>query len=503
MQTIILGDIRTAFKASEDDIRLRRGFGSFVAQILRFIISDKSYEGLKLSAQLLKDSASNTWLPEIPHDIIWKFYDHTWELDQYRQAMDVYQFLRRPEILERRQYPPPKGRAVEWLLYGFLGRAHNMQGAKVLVEHLYRDDRNLSIHDVMMVISQCCQRGFWEAALALWKRHTAHESKEKLSDDRLAMRTALYGSPKVMLKMVKLLKHLETRAYSRAGESEDGNATPFLERIDIKNQLVEMPSPEECIRLARFIISKHIEVKGPMEKATRHDINALSRAYFVLGNVEEGLATMKILLDHGMIPQAHDISVMLSGMAAIDPRRAARMMQRMLDRGLKPEKVDFGALLHEASTEGDDVLVGMLMHKAQEVGIGQLSSRAIHTLVQRSLRFGQAGEAEQPVEAKETLERALAMMSRMEFTDHVATPALGARCVRASLGVNQAELAYQFWRRFVAGKVDGTSMTQRTLRGQLRSGVAKAIKHGWTTRRRASAMFAEMGDQDGIRPDGE
>lgn len=249
---------------------------------------------------------------------------------------------------------------------------------------------------------------------------------------------------------------------------------------------------EECTEFAEMVLSKFIESKQPLETARRSDLNALSRAYFLLDDIEMGIKTMRILLDRKQIPTSRELGVILASMAALSPRRAGQMMQLMLDKGIRPEVGDFGAIIHEASIRGDDELVGALVSKAHELGHEQLSMEGLHSLIRFSIRFRPAKGGERPVEEAETLTRVLRMMKALMQADHVPTPWMGARCARASLRVNQARLAYEFWRLLVRDKEDWNHPSQQELRVRISRALKREMRSGLIKEEWGRPMISDL-----------
>jgi hypothetical protein len=249
---------------------------------------------------------------------------------------------------------------------------------------------------------------------------------------------------------------------------------------------------EEYLDFARLVISKFREIHEPLIDASRSTLNALSRSYFELGDVDEALETLRHILTRFEIPTRRELSVVLAGMAAYSPRRAARMLQEMLDRGLQPQTCDFGTIIHEAALRGDDQLVGALVSKSHEVGYEQLSPEAVHSLLRFSIRAPKTAWNERNTEQFHTLRRVLKTIRSLPETEHIPSPRTGARCIRASLRVNQTALAFEFWDLLVRGKEDESHAAQERLCRNIATNIRRDMGRGWVARDRGLWMLSRL-----------
>ena len=93
-----------------------------------------------------------------------------------------------------------------------------------------------------------------------------------------------------------------------------------------------------------------------------------------MGRISDGINTLKILLERRELPDMYDINVALSAMAEYSPRKASRMIGKMVRRGLTPDAVTFGTVLHHSIIHGDMDLANKLFNQAQQTGTGEVFS---------------------------------------------------------------------------------------------------------------------------------
>jgi pentatricopeptide repeat protein len=135
---------------------------------------------------------------------------------------------------------------------------------------------------------------------------------------------------------------------------------------------------------AKEVLDKFRACKVPLERASQQDLNALARAYFMMDKTEEGFALFQ-MVKATRSPDMYDVNVVLSGVAKYNVELASRMIDRMHERGLVPNAVTWGTVIHLAFLKGDMELMISLVRRAQERGTSEFTARTIGTLIRASV----------------------------------------------------------------------------------------------------------------------
>jgi hypothetical protein len=167
------------------------------------------------------------------------------------------------------------------------------------------------------------------------------------------------------------------------------------------------------------------------------------------------------------------------------------MVDRMHERGLVPDPVTWGTLIHYAFLKGDvESMIG-LVERAQQRGISEFSSRTTGSLIRASLSevpsgsqlpgrtitlgresgigsleltFGGEGSAEQ---VRRNLGMALHLIRRLDSEAFVGTWSLAKFCLDAALRVGDAELAFSFWDKHLRSKTQWNDAEHASTRRKL------------------------------------
>jgi hypothetical protein len=420
--------------------------------------------------------------------VIITFYRKAHVTEEQESARTAFKALQHHGKKNGIAYTPPSGGALIWLLKYLSQKIYDMHSARQLAHAV--NQANFVIHDVhvLSLLNLFTQGGFLDEAEDMWRRYTEVETDRRPTDAEKKLRDRIYGSSVVMSGFIRAFVRGSERA-RRQAEAKSIYRSTYIAPVNAPKK-----GPDELHEFALLVLEKYVENNQPLNQASRIDVSALARAYFILGQTSAAVRTMKSILRRNIIPTAQELSITLASMANLSPRRASRMLQRMIDKGIQPEAIDFSAIIHEASLRGDDMLVGALVTKARELGHEQLSKRGIHSLIQFSLRFNPAKNGERPAEEAETLRRVLRMVRALADArvDTVLTPWLGTKCARACVRVNQGELAYEFWRLLVSEKEDRNHLSQQVLRARIVRVIQQEIAGREISESRGRQMIDEL-----------
>jgi hypothetical protein len=238
------------------------------------------------------------------------------------------------------------------------------------------------------------------------------------------------------------------------------------------------------------VVERFKACKEPIRTANHCDLNALARAYFKMDMPEEGFALFQIVKT-ARTPDMYDVNVGLSGVAKYDLGLASRMVDRMQERGLAPDAVTWGSLIHLASLKGDIGLVIGFVDRARRRGISAFSSKTIDSLIRASLSapspgsqvpsytvtlgekrmvgplqltLGGEGRAKQ---IKRNLDTAWHLIGTLNAQKFVAAWTLAGYCLDRALWVGDAELAFRFWSKYLSSKTQWNDPQQINYRRKI------------------------------------
>lgn len=227
---------------------------------------------------------------------------------------------------------------------------------------------------------------------------------------------------------------------------------------------------EDMKAAAHHVVAEFRRIKEPLAEATHYDLTSLGRAYFILGDVSAGFDVFKTLLNRKEIPDLHDINVILSVMAEYTPRGAAQMIERMISKGVQPDPITFGTVIHFATIHRDTRLVSILIKRMRQLGNGQLTLKSVSALLRASIELENTSIAS----LRSNLQRALDIIRSLTESNFRCSPNTGKHCIKASLDVDDPFMAFNFWHLLVQGKVEWADREHIILRSRI---AVRILKH--------------------------
>jgi hypothetical protein len=346
--------------------------------------------------------------------------------------------------------------------------------------------------------------GFAMSAKKIWQRYSGQ------------LENGVVGHAGSMLRLVSLFSN----AAQRLEQAKDmSKSYPGEKQFDLT--VLEEPKVA-AMEFAELVISKFRESKEPLIEAAHQDLNALARAYFIIGKITTGFDVFHIVMDKKEMPDLRDVNVALSGMAKYSPRLAGKMIERMIGKGLLPDSVTFGTVIKEAISRGDSELLVGLVGRAREVGDGSLSLKTVAALVRAGVAdaevtsdgvgLGESAEDERReislqvaaggregqliLSGADDLERieanlkaAWEILQVLPKQDTANIPNLGENCLRSAIKIGQPELGYKFWKLFLRGKTQWDDTEQISLRRQLATLVQGCRDDGLLEETKAKVML--------------
>ena len=421
------------------------------------------------------------------------------------------------------KYPVPHGPALLWLLEAMLKESKNVHLSRSLAKEVVDSNIDIPLYDRGRFIRLLASAGFAHAGRELWMRYSRDETQ------------GVIGHAGAMTRLVSLFYHLgeDLEAKEAMGNESSEIFGPqsvsssdtggFLDGDDDEVGMGVIDGDDAKVlfdvdaakSFAKEVVDRFRACKVPIGVASQHDLNALARAYFMTGRTEEGFAIFQMAKATGP-PDMHDVNVALSGVAKHNPGLASRMIDRMHERGLVPDAVTWGTVIHLTFLKGDTELMISLIKRAQERGISEFTSRTISTLIRASisdvppgsqlashtitlgserrvgslrLTFGGEGGIEQ---IRQNLDVAWHLMGTLDAQVYVGTWSLAKFCLDRALWVGDAELGFRFWDKYLGWKTQWSDADQVKPRKKLYELVATAKKEKKLEASQATKMLRKL-----------
>ncbi|KAK1236235.1 hypothetical protein PQX77_000523 [Marasmius sp. AFHP31] len=218
-------------------------------------------------------------------------------------------------------------------------------------------------------IALAASQGFAGATRVLYTRYSKGKD-----------RALVVGSPGVLTRAVGCFESVRRTQEAKAGRKgvishsgtrEEGKDLPL--EGDCEGELLDTQvyrEREQDLRMfLDHIINSYVEVYIPLEDAKHEVITSLARAYFIVGKVKEGFDAFKVLLQRNEVPDMHDMNTALTVLAEDSPRSAAKLVYRMVARGIQPDTVTLGILLKWGLAHGDKELVRDVLSQWGHLGL--------------------------------------------------------------------------------------------------------------------------------------
>ncbi|KAJ7505453.1 hypothetical protein B0H11DRAFT_1978770 [Mycena galericulata] len=356
----------------------------------------------------------------LPNGIIRQFYAVAEELGEGPEAHALYAFTRSAEVMETHQYPCPRGSSLPWLLR-YLSKI-NSHYAKDLGQEVLEGNLLIPVESRTHIVSALASRGHGVLARGLWSRYAVGKDRE-----------AFIRNSSLMIRMVSLFHHLAKRGENTlAGRAGKG---PFVDDELIRQQT------EDYKGFLDFVLSEYDRAHSPISRAHHRILTSQARAFFIIGQFVRGFDTLKILLKRQEMPDLYDVNVTLTVMAEHDPRTAAKMVQRMIKKGLQPDHITFGTVMHHALTHGDMELVDEMVNHVRALKTTQLSYKSIVSLVRGSVAF----DSESDFTHRAKLQSVFNIIKSVGRSTVVTSPHIGKYLVFAALRSDDPVMAFKFW----------------------------------------------------------
>ncbi|KAL0960931.1 hypothetical protein HGRIS_005936 [Hohenbuehelia grisea] len=421
---------------------------------------------------------------EIAPTLIRKFYDRALELNMPHSAEKVYAFARSDVVRARHHYPPPQGLALVWLMRRLTVYRKNVHLARQLVAQVIEDNEPIMVQHRPTFVLLAAMNGLGYPARKLWVRYSVGVDKK-----------AFLGHPALMIRMTSLFAHLtdvvreKLEAVDHSTDTE-GEENPNSDRV--ANQEKWQMEAEDYATFTARIISEYVRVHRPLNTAHHHMLTSLARANFIAGRFADGFVALKYLLDRKEVPDLYDINVALSALAEHEPRVAARMIERMIEKGLQPDAVTFGTVIYHGLVHKEHEVVADMITRARALNGGKISVKAVAALIRACLT---SDEDVRP----ETLMHAYNILLSLQKSSFSLSPSLGQPFVHAALRADDPRLAFKFWKILMLDKTQWDDPAQLSVRAMLASHIKKHIWQGPTEEAESASMLKQLQARRGWR----
>ncbi|TFK73602.1 hypothetical protein BDN72DRAFT_166749 [Pluteus cervinus] len=410
----------------------------------------------------------------VPDGLIRRLYTSALQLNQGHEAEALYAFTREERVLAHHSYPPPHGGALPWLLNHIASRSNRTYLARQLVNDVVDKNLSIPVQFRAQFISNAASKGFGSAARTLWERYTTDADPD---------RAAIVGHSALMIRMISLFSHIRKRTKLEEDSVADENpkAGLLLERSKDLNEFLDR------------ILFEYRQHHEPLSKATHHALTSLARACFILGRFTEGFETFNVLLRRKEVPDLYDVNVALTAIAERRPQYAAILIDRMIERGMVPDMVTYGTVLHHALLHKDEALVEEMVRRARGQKGAMLSLKSVAGLVRARVAGGGSVASQ-----RSKLEEAWVILSRLKATDFVSSPQVGKFLVFSSLRAQSPSLAFNFWKLLLRESTAWNDREQVFQRKLIREMVQEHQREGLLDEKEAADMLVELRKRGGI-----
>ncbi|KAG1745857.1 uncharacterized protein EDB91DRAFT_1119076 [Suillus paluster] len=411
----------------------------------------------------------------VPDSMVRLFYDKAMQLQDGPSAEVFYRDTQSPTVIRRIKYPLPRGRSLTWLMNHLTITSRNVHLARTLAKQVIDEMEPIPLQDRAHFITLTASHGFATSARTLWERYSVGRD-----------RGVVLGNASLMLRMVGIFSKLIFRTKTKIDEP-----TPSQDEAAQSTALTLEEQQKQLDHLLQFterVIADFRMSKGSLEETSHYDLSTLARAYITLGRVSEGLDMLKVLLQRYEIPDIYDINIAISAMAELHPRKAVSIMKKMVERGIRPDAVTFGTIIHHAILHGELRLAGYLIGRAKELGCEELSAKTTASLLRASVNVDGAPKSI----LKDNLQRAWEIIQSGDISSVVHTPNTGKYCIFASLRLGDPVMAFRFWEMLVKGKTEWGDRKQVFQRRLIADMIQRHCQEGALSRNRGRQMLAQL-----------
>lgn len=356
-------------------------------------------------------------------------------------------------IGDRYPWPPytlPQGPACLAVLSHIIHAKRNPSVIKVFaqwhVEHPHVLQTQRSIIPELIVLY--AQGGCVKEAIKLWTVYRDGKGAEML-----------VGNSRAIIALIKALINFATRLEARKSKPRittnlsakkdslatgDATVDPDTGTSAVESDLANV---DGCRDVAYEIASSYISLNSPLSMAAHNTLTSIAHISFLIGDPMTASKALSIILDRRTIPDAHDVSVTVGGVALFNPVRAAEVLDGAMERGIDVPKHAWTTILREALVSQDFELAETLLTGLADSGTA-IDSHVIDTVIRYGINDGTSLGTADKEDVSKFLEEALSFLTPRGSGggEHRVWPSLAQLCIRRALDAELPVLAFKFWK---------------------------------------------------------
>ncbi|KAH9049880.1 hypothetical protein EDB84DRAFT_1408772 [Lactarius hengduanensis] len=446
--------------------------------VLHTLMEFPTNDDLELSLAFINDTVSSPKSLAVSPGIVRQMYASAQHLNRPHIATSLFALSLKQAAHSLVEFPLPSGSALTWLLRHLSRQAAHIHLTRRLVEQVVNRCEHIPLADRAEFISIAAESGFASPARTLWVRYSSGKEGQIVA-----------GNAAMVVRMCSLFASLRRKAIDKSRISQVAAQTTISSvdgglddaAIDL---YVSSEEGEDLRNFANLVLTRFRKAKEPLQQASREDLNALARANIILGHVKEGLKILRVVPDRYERPDLHDVNVVLSAIAEVDPRTALKMVRHMVVSGPGSDGVSFGTVVYQAGRHGDVAVITGLLRLARETG-QQLTTKTVAAVIRASVVF--SGKDKDAV--RDNLTRALEIIIANEDSNHLASSNMGKFCIEEALKVDDPTLAFQFWNRLLRTRAEWDDDLHAYLRRQIAKSIHTHCKKDVGRQKMVSALI--------------
>ncbi|KAK0244336.1 hypothetical protein EDD85DRAFT_898140 [Armillaria nabsnona] len=438
-----------------DGVRQPNAFDPAITSATHRLIADCTYQCVQHARhQELSDCLELLFqlhsISPLPDNIIHALYITLKTQEFFALALKLYTFVSDPSVIEHHAYPPPPSEVLLWLLKSIDNQSSGSHLARSLAGAVVHQNVHLPVEDRAYFIAILAKNGFGNLARTLWLRYSTGPDKAYVT-----------GNATCMIRMVSIFTHLRKRLNSLESRPSTRIPDPALSR----------ERDTEFATFVNHVLTEWSLVHTPLTAASHENLTSFARANFIAGRQSDVFSVYEILLERREIPDLHDVNIVLGALAERHPRAAARMIERMVEKGLHPDGVTFGTVMHQALVHKDLSLFQDLLLRLSEMQVA-LTEKALVSFLRANATLSLTAAPD--VQRKKFL-GILSVVTAMKHTGITSSPHLGKFLAYAALKAGLVVFAYRFWKLLLSESAQWDDDEQ----GQLRSTLISNIRSRW------------------------
>ncbi|KAG6903146.1 hypothetical protein C0995_004693 [Termitomyces sp. Mi166 len=410
----------------------------------------------------------------VPDSIIRLFYNSAVAAGAKEEAEDLYSFTREDKVRDTHRYPPPPDVALPWLMKHFATASSHTHLSRTLATEAVDDNLWIPTPFRAQFIANTAALGYATHARALWERHVMGRDGAVVA-----------GNSALMIRMVSLFWNMHRTNFEKASALEAEEE----QRPEVQKKITKYrKASEDAAALAERVRHAFVFHHAPLENAQHWDLTSLARACFIVGKLSEGYEALRYLFKRKESPDLYDCNVALSAVSQLNPRLAAKMIEKMTTIGLQPDSVSFGTVLHYAVMQGEREVVDIMIERIRELGNKDVSTKTLANLIRSSLTLGEENGSLETLQ--HTLANIMHLIKSFPELNLSPQPYIGKALVYAAIRTRDGAMAYNFWKLLLKKAAQWGDKEQV----DLRHGIARLIQQpSFPLREHRKAMLVQLG----------